>query len=91
MINRIYKTIEQYGAKFMFDQFSGSIIFKDGKILKYAMNNQAKDVNAILSQLSKVIKSHAHGRVFNKDRKFIGYAPEGKSIDEILVAVDMML
>ena len=91
MMNRIHETIEQYGAKFVFDQFSGSIIFKDGKILKYAMDNQAKDVDAVLKLLDNTIKSDAHGRIFSKDGKFVGYAPEGKSIDEILVVVDMMI
>ena len=91
MMNRIHETIEQYGAKFVFDQFSGSIIFKDGKILKYAMDNQAKDVDTVLKNLDNAIKNNAHGRVFSKDRRFIGYAPEGKTIDEILVVADMMI
>ena len=35
-------------------------------------------------------KNGIHGRVF-KDSKFIGYAPEKKSFEEILIAVDMMI
>ena len=81
---------KRYGASLLLSQFNCTIMFKDGKELVYAMNNQCKTVDSILRNAKSIMLSNAHGRIF-KDGKFIGYAPAASSIDELLVAVDLML
>lgn len=79
------------GAKMFFDQFTFTIMFKDGKKLIYALYNAGKTVNQILDNVAKIIKEGGHGRIFSQTGKFLGYSPENASIDEILVVVDMIV
>lgn len=79
------------GAKMFFDQFTFTIMFKDGKKLIYALYNAGKTVDQILDNVAKTIEEGGHGRIFSQAGKFLGYSPENASIDEILVVVDMMI
>ena len=90
MDDNIDEICRKYGATFLFDQFSCTIKFKDGKELVYAMCNQARSIDGVLQNAENTILSDAHGRIF-KDNMFVGYAPKASSIDELLVAVDMMM
>lgn len=87
----IEDTCNGIGAKMFFDQFTFTIMFKDGKKLIYALNNAGKTVGQILDNVTKTIEEGGHGRIFSSDGKFLGYAPEKVSIDEIFIHVDLML
>lgn len=80
----VKKICDQYGVKLLIGEFAFSIKFKDGKELMYAIpyENDKTILNYILCGI--------HGRVF-KNGHFIGYAPEKISLDNILIAVDMMV
>ena len=79
----VKKICDQYGAKLLVGEFTFSIKFKDGKELMYAIPYESKSI-------LDYILSGIHGRVI-KDDHFIGYAPKQKSLDSILVAVDLMV
>ena len=75
---------KQYDVKVSYDEFCLNIEFKDGKTLSYVFG-----VNGTKTILQDILDG-IHGRVF-KDNRFIGYAPKCKSLEEILVNVDMMM
>ena len=84
--SKLKKICESYGAKVNADDFSIQINFNDGKSLHYMLDHS----NGLSTILEDIERKGIHGRVF-KDFKFIGYAPEKKSLDEILVRVDLMM
>ena len=84
--SKLEKICESYGAKVNISEFCVEISFKDNKSLRYARYYGSK-LNKILEDIEK---NGIHGRVF-KDGKLIGYAPEKRSLEEILIAVDLML
>lgn len=81
---QIESICKQYGVEVSYDEFCLNIEFKDGKTLSYVFG-----VNGTKTILQDILNG-IHGRVF-KDSKFIGYAPKCKSLEEILVNVDMMM
>lgn len=81
---QIESICKQYGVEVSYDEFCLNIEFKDGKTLSYVFG-----VNGTKTILQDILDG-IHGRVF-KDNKFIGYAPKCKSLEEILVNVDMMM
>ena len=85
-LTKLEKICESYGVKVFVDEFSIEIDFKDNKYLYYAIDHEG----GLKTILEDIEKKGIHGRVF-KDCKFIGYAPEKKSLEEILIAVDMMV
>ena len=84
--SRLEKICESYGVKVFADEFNVEIVFKDDKHLYYMIDHN----DGLKTVLEDIEKKGIHGRVF-KDSKFIGYAPEKKSLEEILIAVDMMV
>lgn len=90
MIGSIKDICKHFDAKFSIDECSCRITFKDGKVLKYVMMNYGLTVDEVLKQLKQLLADDVHGRVF-KDGIFIGFAPSKKSLDEVLIAVDMMV
>ena len=85
-LTKLEKICESYGVKVFVDEFSVEIDFKDSKHLYYMIGHEG----GLRTILEDIEKNGIHGRVF-KDSKFIGYAPEKKSLGEILIAVDMMV
>ena len=85
-LSKLEKICESYGVKVFVDEFSVEIDFKDSKHLYYMIGHEG----GLRTILEDIEKNGIHGRVF-KDSKFIGYAPEKKSLEEILIAVDMMV
>lgn len=92
----IEQICDEYDVDVIFSmkECTASIVFKDGKKLVYALSprlalNKQHSKDEWFNALGNAIAGNAHGRAF-KDGKFIGYAPEKKSLDEILIAVDMM-
>ena len=85
-LSKLEKICESYGVEVFVDEFSIEIDFEDNKHLYYAIDHEG----GFKTILEDIEKKGIHGRVF-KDSKFIGYAPEKKSLEEILIAADMML
>jgi len=85
-LTKLEKICKSYGVKVLVDEFSIEIDFKDSKHLCYMIDHEG-GLNTILEDIEK---KGIHGRVFKND-KFIGYAPEKKSLEEILIAVDMIV
>lgn len=83
--SEIDKICNQYGVVSSSDEFCFTIKFNDDKELIYAKPAYYKPKDFL-----KYILSDVHGRVF-KNNAFIGYAPKAKSLEEILIAVDMMV
>ena len=83
---KLEKICESYGVEVFADEFSIEIDFKDSKHLYYMIDHEG----GLKTILEDIEKNGIHGRVF-KDSKFIGYAPEKKSLGEILISVDMMV
>lgn len=83
---KLEKICESYGVTAFVDEFSVEIDFEDNKHLYYMIDHKG----GLKTILEDIEKKGIHGRVF-KDFKFIGYAPEKKSLEEILIAVDMMM
>ena len=91
-MSKIEEICKHYDVKFSFDRFSAKMTFKDGKYLKYAMLNGGLNQDIIFEKLLSMVENNEiHGRVFNKDGNFIGYAPKTSNIDTLLVSVDMMV
>lgn len=84
--SRLEKICKSYGVKVFADEFNVEIVFKDNKHLYYMIDHEG----GFKTILEDIEKKGIHGRVF-KDNKFIGYAPEKKSLEEILIAVDMIV
>ena len=85
---RVEEACKQYGARLLVHEFYAEIVFKDGKTLTYALPVYGYgDVKDLLEG----IESGFRGRVFRKNGDFIDYAPASASIDNILIAVDMMV
>lgn len=83
---KLEKICESYGVEVFVDELGIEIDFEDNKYLYYMIDHEG----GLRTILEDIEKNGIHGRVF-KDSKFIGYAPEKKSLGEILIAVDMML
>ena len=84
--SKFEKICESYGAKVNIGEFYVEISFKDNKSLRYARYYGSK-LNKILEDIEK---NGIHGRVF-KDGKLIGYAPEKMPLENILIAVDLIV
>ena len=85
-LTKLEKICESYGAKVFADEFNVEIVFKDDKHLYYMIDHN----DGLKTVLEDIEKNGIHGRVFKND-KFIGYAPEKKSLEEILIVVDMIV
>lgn len=84
---------KDYGAELLVNEFWIDIQFKDGKQLTYALpfDSKSRLNESAFNDMVEVIESGYRGRVFSKDGRFIGYAPEAVNISEILIASDMMM
>jgi hypothetical protein len=84
---------KDYGAKLLVNEFWIDIEFKDGKRLTYALpfDSKSRLNESAFNDMVEAIESGYRGRVFSKDGRFIGYAPEAVSVSEILIASDMMV
>ena len=80
------KSCIQYGADVRFDRCI-DIVFKDGKVLRYAMPLFPRDQSIDICKFLTI----SHGRVFSSHNAFIGYAPKSNTIDELLISVDIMI
>lgn len=85
-LTKLEKICKSYGVEVLVDEFSVEIDFNDDKHLYYMIGHEG----GLKTILEDIEQKGIHGRVF-KDNKFIGYAPEKKSLEEILIAVDMMV
>ena len=90
--DRLEEVCKDYGAELLVNEFWIDIQFKDGKQLTYALPFDSKSMldKSTFKDMVDCIESGFQGRVFGKDFRFIGYAPQSKSIEETLVAVDLM-
>lgn len=90
ILKEIKSTCAQYGVELLCDDSHLNIKFKDGKILTYCLprKNGKLSYDVWLEALSN---DKIHGRIFNsKTNRFLGYAPNCKTLDEILINVDLM-
>ena len=85
-LTKLEKICESYGVEVFADEFSIEIDFEDNKHLYYMIGHEG----GLRTILEDIEKNGIHGRIF-KDNKFIGYAPEKKSLEEILIAVDIIV
>ena len=91
--DRLEEMCKDYGARLLVNEFWIDIEFKDGKQLTYALpfDSKSRLNESAFSDMVEAIESGFRGRVFSKDGRFIGYAPQAVSVSEILIASDMMV
>lgn len=91
--DRLEEMCKDYGAELIVDEGWINIQFKDGKYLTYAFpfDSKLRLNESAFSDMVEAIESGFCGRVFSKDGRFIGYAPQAVSVSEILIASDMMM
>ena len=90
ILKEIKSTCVQYGVELLCDDSNLNIKFKDGKMLTYCLprKNGKPSYSVWLEAISN---DKIHGRIFDsKTNKFLGYAPNCKTLDEILINVDLM-
>ena len=83
LFDQLKKACKTYGAKLHLDEFWFEIKFKDGRCVVYPLHPFDK---FSISYLSK-----AKGRVFSKDKKYIGDVPSSSSIETMLINADMIV